>query len=108
MWRQAEGCLHFYTSVLLSPLPRRFYDDELPPSANQLRLWLQPAFIMRRGGRGAPIRSRRSSLCVFSSGCGRPESPVLSDARFFYFSTAEAPLGAAEDSPVGVLMAGVA
>lgn len=53
----------------------------------------------------ARSRSGGSSLCVFSSGCGRPESPAPNDARFFYFSTAGAPVRAAEVSPVGVLMA---
>lgn len=60
---------------------------------------------MRRGGRGEPSRSGGSSLCVLSSGCGRPESPAPNDAQFFYFSTAGAPVRAAEVSPVGVLMA---
>lgn len=108
MWARRGHIYIFVPASSLSPFPRRLYDNELPSSANQLRLWLQSALIMRRGGRGARIRSRCSSLCVFSSGCGLPESLALKYARFFYFSTAGAPVHAAEDSPVGVLMAGVA
>lgn len=91
--------------AFLPPFSRRLHDNELSSSANQLRLWLQSELIMRRGGRGARSRSSCSSLCVLSSGCGRPECPALNDARFFYFSTAGAPVGAAEDPVVGLLMA---
>lgn len=91
--------------AFLSPFSRRLHDNELSSSANQLRLWLQSELIMRRGGRGARSRSSCSSLCVLSSGCGRPECPALNDARFFYFSTAGAPVRAAEYPVVGVLMA---
>lgn len=105
MWTRQMSVYIYIPAGSLSSLSRRLYDNELPSSANQLRLWLRSALIMRRGGRGARSRSGGSSLCVLSSGCGRPESPAPNDARFFYFSTAGAPVRAAEVSPVGVLMA---
>lgn len=105
MWTRQMSVYIYIPAGSLSSVSRRLYDNELPSSANQLRLWLQSVLIMRRGGRGARSRSGGSSLCVFSSGCGRPESPAPNDARFFYFSTAGAPVRAAEVSPLGVLMA---
>lgn len=72
MWARQESVYTFIPASSLSPCPRRLYDNELRSSANQLRPWLQSALNMRRGGRGARIRSRSSSLCVRSSGCGRP------------------------------------
>lgn len=106
MWARQRNVYLLIPASSLPPLPRRLYDNELPSSANQLRRWLHElcteAAAVRRSAAVAPV-------FVCSPPAAGARRVLLSTMRlFFYSSTAGAPVGAAEDSPVGVLMAGLA